>query len=507
MVASGKFVELAQFQIDPESVALLPKDFCEKWSCVILSTVHRNNLAQPVTIGMLDPEDPKLIGEITKRLGGRRVNPVQLNAFEIRQALARGYGTAVEDDRSKPLVTLSALRRISFVPDQSPAAIVDDMLSEAVRLRANDVHIEIYKDDIDLRFRVDGVLRQVTTPLSPENVKKVVSRIKVLCSLDIAEKKQPQDGRFAAIYEDEHGGTRPVNFRVATLPGPHGEDCVLRVLDAGKGRLTLEQLGLSPTTYHVLKTLLRCPSGLVLVSGPTGSGKTTTLYAALLEIGGPDVKCLTVEDPIEYEVTKVNQRGVTDDIGFAAYARAFLRQDPDTIMIGEIRDEETASVALRAANTGHLVLSTIHTQDAVAAVSRLRALGIDDELTSTVLLGVVSQRLVRKVCPQCRVQYAPSAETIVRFYQDDPGHSFVKGAGCEACGGTGYRGQLGLFEVFVLDDAIQASIASHATLDEIRRRAKERGFVPLVEEALERVRAGVTSLEEVERTVRPLYLV
>lgn len=279
---------------------------------------------------------------------------------------------------------------------------------------------------------------------------------------------------------------------------------MIRVQDPAVARRSLDRLGLALNALHVLHTLLRCPSGLILITGPTGSGKTTTLYSTLAEVSGEDVKVCTVEDPVEYELPKVNQRETDDEIGFAQYARALLRQDPD---IGEIRDEETAQVAVRAASTGHLVLSTVHTDDAVAAVARMRTLGIDDELLSTTLLGTTAQRLLRRTCAGCATRYLPRAETFVRFYKDDPGHPFLRGAGCKKCGGTGFRGQMGIFEVFVVDDAIAAAIAHHATVDELRAKARDRGFSPLVEQALERVREGATTIEEVERSVRPIYFV
>ncbi len=507
MVVSQRFVELAQFQVDPESAGLLERVFCEKNACCIVSKVHPQNLAAPITLGMLDPENGPVIEEVAKRTG-RKVRSVQLNSYEVRQAIARGFGVATEGEAARVGVPmLDCERRIRFDPGQSPAAMLDDLLSEAVRLRATDVHIETYAADVDLRVRIDGVLRQVSTPLSPENVKKVVSRVKVLCNLDIAERRAPQDGRFSAVYRDERGEKRTIHFRAAILPGPSGEDCVLRLLDPARVRLELDKIGMSTNELHVFRTLLRCPSGLILVSGPTGSGKTTTLYAALHEISSSAKKILTVEDPIEYELAKVNQKGVDHELGFADYARAFLRQNPDVMLIGEIRDEETAAVAVRAANTGHLVLATIHTQDSVAAVSRLRALGVGDELLSTVLIGVTAQRLLRRICAKCVAPYTPPAETMVRFYHDDPGHPFYKGRGCEECDATGYRGQVGLFEVFVADDAVSALIASGTTVDEIRKKARDRGFVPLVAEALDRVRSAVTTMEEVERTVRPLYFV
>jgi type II secretory ATPase GspE/PulE/Tfp pilus assembly ATPase PilB-like protein len=505
-LAKPRFDELGQYEIDPDSARKLPQEFCEKKSCVILGRISAQNKVAAVPVGMLDVANDELVREIESQIG-RRVRPVQLNAYEVKQAIRRAYGLESGHTGRVAQVNLDFARVISFEAEQAPSAMLDDLLSTAIRYGATDIHIETYQKDVDLRFRRDGVLRQISTPLSPDNVKKVISRVKVLCNLDIAAKPQPMDGRFSAKYTDENGRARHVHFRTSIVPGPYGEDCVLRLLDPSVARRELGQLGMSSDSLHVLKTLLNCPSGLILITGPTGSGKTTTLYASLHEMHSEDLKICTVEDPIEYEVPKVNQRQIDDDIGFAAYARALMRQDPDVILIGEIRDEETAQVAVRAGSTGHLVLSTVHTDDAVAAVSRLRTLGVDDEILSTTLLGSTSQRLVRRVCKACKTQYQPKADTFVRFYNDDPRHPFLRGRGCEKCDGTGYQGQFGIFEVFVVDDAISAAIGRHATLDEIRKLARERGFVPLVEQALERVKEGETTIEEVERTVRPLFFV
>jgi len=348
-------------------------------------------------------------------------------------------------------------------------------------------------------------LKQTQTPLAPDNVKRVISRVKVLCQLDIAAKPQPLDGQFSARYAAEDDTDRRVHFRVSIVPTRFGEDCVIRILDAGRRLARLNDLGLTESALHTYKTLLSCPSGLILVTGPTGSGKTTTLYASLSAIQTEAKKICTVEDPVERQLAKVNQTEVSEDLHFADFVRAFLRQDPDILMVGEIRDDETAKVAVRAAMTGHLVLATLHTQDSVASVARLRQMGVDDETLAEVLLGAVAQRLLRRTCPKCTQPYVPKAETFVRFYADDPGHPFYRGRGCKACEDSGYQGRFGLYEVFVADDTIKASIAGHDTIDEIKRKARNRGYVPLVEEALERVKTGATTIDEVARTVRPLY--
>ncbi|RME73439.1 MAG: type II/IV secretion system protein, partial [Planctomycetota bacterium] len=502
------FTELDQFEIDPASAQRLPLAFCEQHLCCVLGRISPVNKVAAVTVGMLRPDDDAVVREIELQLG-RRVRPVQLNAYEIRRAIEQAFSIRGEESGALMAPTrLDYLQRFDFDPELPASRLLDDVLAVAIQRRATDIHIETYRNDVDLRLRCDGVLHQVTSPLSPDNVKRVIARVKVLCNLDIAAKPQPMDGRFSARYQDADGVERRVHFRVSIVPSPHGEDCVMRVLDgAAAARLDLERLGMNPSALHLYTSLLKCPSGLILVTGPTGSGKTTTLYASLRRLQGSARKICTVEDPIEYELPKVNQKEVDENNSFSDYARAFLRQDPDVLLIGEIRDEETARIAIRAGMTGQLVLATLHTQDAVGVLSRLRSLGIDDELLSTTLLGAVSQRLMRVNCRHCLEHYTPPAESFVRFYQDDPGHPFVRGRGCEHCGHTGYHGRMGIYEVMVVDDAVRAAIERHATVDQVRELVAGRGFVPLAHEALERVRRGFTTIEEVERTIRPLYYI
>jgi general secretion pathway protein E/type IV pilus assembly protein PilB len=499
------FTELGHFEIDIESVQLLPKAFCEQHRVCVLGRVHPQDRVTPVPVAMLDIADDALCRQVEQTLG-RRVRPVQLNAYEIRRAIRKGFQLGSAGSRH-PELFLDYMREVDFTEAQAPSKMVDDLLAVAITRGATDVHIETYPDDNDLRFRLDGVLRQITTPLSPDNSKQVISRIKILCGIDIAAKPQPMEGRFGARYCGEDGEERVVHFRVSIVPSPLGEDCVIRILDGAMGQLGLAGLGLTPNAMHVYQTMLRCPSGLILVTGPTGSGKTTTLYASIRDVQSGAKKICTVEDPIEVYLPKTNQMEVTPDNTFADFARAFLRQDPEVLMIGEIRDHETAEIAVRAAMTGHLVLSTLHTQDAVSVVSRLRTLGIDDETLSNVLIGSLAQRLLRLNCTECLEGYTPKAETFVRFFADEPNHRFMRGRGCKKCEGTGYRGRVGLFEVFVADDAVSAAIGAHEPQSRIHALASDRGYVPLVSEALERVARGLTTLDEVERTVMPLYFV
>ena len=280
----------------------------------------------------------------------------------------------------------------------------------AIRRRATDVHLETYHRDVDLRLRIDGVLVQVTTALAPDNIVRVISRLKVLCELDLAERRRAQDGRLGVLFEG-----RRIDVRVSILPGLYGQDVALRLLDPERFILDLGRLEMAPAIGERWGRLIRYPHGLLLATGPTGAGKTTTLYATVGELRGDPRKILTVEDPVEYEFPKVNQKSVTAQMGFADHLRAFLRSNPDIMLVGEIRDVETAEVAIRAATTGHLILSTLHTRDAISAVARLRALGVSDDYLSDVLVGILAQRLVRRLCAECRLQ-APAAEGLVARY-------------------------------------------------------------------------------------------
>jgi len=499
--ASPEFAELAQFEIDGRSVRLLEYEYCLRHEVVVLGRVDPK-AKEPVAVGMLNPARRSLVAEVEAALR-RAVRPVQLNSWEIRQALDEGYGAA-EAERDRAQLLLGPVRDFSFEHDEDVPRLLDEILGRAVQLGASDVHIETYEKDIDVRFRIDGVLRQVATPLSMANVPAAITRLKVISGLDIAEHRRAQDGRVRALYREAGGARgREVDFRLSVVPGPFGEDAVLRILDSA-APLPLDKLGFGDAALVLFERLIANPEGMILVTGPTGSGKTTTLYAAVNHINTPANKILTVEDPIEYHFAKTNQKQISSQMGFADYARAFMRQNPDVILIGEIRDEDTASAAIRAAQTGHLVLSTLHTNDAVSTVSRLRTLGIDPGLIAACLLGSVSQRLVRRLCPACRVEAAPDDREARRlglaaaegpFFRPQPK------PGCEVCAGAGYKGRLGIYEMFVMDGELADLIADGTSIHRIRAAALEKGMQTLLGNALEKARAGVTSLEEILRTV------
>jgi general secretion pathway protein E len=497
--AEHEFSELAQYEIDPRSVRLLERDFCERHDVVVLGRVDPKG-QEPVTVGMLSPGRRSLLAQVEAALR-RPVRAVRLNSWEIQRALDEGHGGAGAD-RGRSTLSLGAVHDFSFERDEDVPRLLDEILGRAVQRGASDIHIETYQGDVDVRFRVDGVLRQVATPLSVANIQAAIARLKVLSGLDIAERRRAQDGRIQAIYRDG-GSEREVDFRLSVVPGPFGEDAVLRILDSSSP-LPLEKLGMGEEAFATFERLIANPEGMILVTGPTGSGKTTTLYAAIHHINTPANKILTVEDPIEYHFPKTNQKQVSSWMSFADYARAFMRQNPDVILIGEIRDEETAAAAVRAAQTGHLVLSTLHTNDAVSTVSRLATLGVPPGLIAACLLGAVSQRLVRRLCPYCKVESRPNEREAQRLGLTEGDGPFFRPEpkpDCEVCAGVGYKGRVGLYELFVLEGDLADRIAEGAPIHRVRAAAVEKGMRTLPMNGLEKARAGITSLEEILRVV------
>ncbi len=404
----------------------------------------------------------------------------------VEDAAAVVDAAANEIDLDRLLQDMPPVEDLLDAHDEAPVIrMINALFSQALRDGASDIHIEAFETHSVVRYRIDGRLRDIVSPRRALH-NALVSRIKIMASLDIAEKRLPQDGRIALRL-----GGRAVDVRVSTLPTGHGERTVLRLLDKRDGRLDLDALGMSPAIREQLDALIRQPHGIVLVTGPTGSGKTTTLYAALGRLDAASTNILTVEDPIEVDLPGIGQTQVNSRIalGFATALRAILRQDPDVIMIGEIRDLETARIAVQASLTGHLVLATLHTNDAISAVTRLTDMGIEPFLLASTLRGVLAQRLVRKLCPDCR---EPLPD----------GRSQAHDAGCAACGHTGYRGRTGIYELFVPDAAMVALIHAGQGEPALRAAARECGLATLEEDGARWLRAGVTSAQEVARVTR-----
>jgi general secretion pathway protein E len=377
---------------------------------------------------------------------------------------------------------------------------VNQMVSRALELRASDIHIEPTERDVTVRYRVDGVLRRIDFPgqLPPA---AVISRIKVLASLDIAERRLPQDGRIKLRADG-----REIDMRISTVPTLHGESVVMRLLDRGDVPLDFAALGFQGSVLEAFERLLARPHGIILVTGPTGSGKTTTLYAALTRLNTPDKKILSVEDPVEYQLDGINQIPIRPniDLTFANALRAILRQDPDVIMVGEMRDVETARIAVQAALTGHKVFSTLHTNDAASSITRLQDMHVDDYLLTSTIDGVLAQRLVRRLCPSCRTPSEPPLWLQAELGAEIASHNavFYRAQGCDACDGTGYRGRLTILELLTMNDALRRAIIDRADADTLRRIALAHGMVDMRTDGLHKAAAGLTTVEEVERVAQ-----
>lgn len=494
--ALEKFTELAQFEIDEASVKLLSESFCRRHEVVILGrTASSGNT--PITLGVMDPKDRSVGTLVAERLL-RPVKSVRLNRFEITEVLDSVWPTTTHrTQQGEHRIRVGSARPR---PDANAAELVDDLILHALSKRASDIHIESYPGDVDVRLRIDGILRQLPTSINPENLSAIINRIKVMAKLDITERRAPQDGRFRTELIE---GTkqRSVDFRVSTLPGLVGEDAVLRILDTGTGLVPIGQLGMPPGPAAQLRRLIANPEGLILVTGPTGSGKTTTLYASLLEVQCGTRKVITAEDPIEYFIPKINQKQTSAQVSMAELTRAFLRQDPDVILIGEIRDKETALAAAQAATTGHLVLSTLHTNDALGVVPRLRGLGLSNDVLADALVGSLNQRLIRKVCADCKRPTQPRQEHRKLFGKLLDNFELTSGAGCPVCFGSGYRGRLGLFEFLLFDEDLQDLISSAKPVAEIRQVLKDKKHRTLIHDGLDKVSQGITTLDEFLRVV------
>lgn len=444
------------------------------------------------------------VGEVLRKYPHAQLQTQTTGAMtqRISAAYAQGESSAAavvsevesDADLSRMMQELPAIEDLLETADDAPIIrMLNALLTQAARDGASDIHIEPYERHSSVRFRVDGTLREVVQPNRALHA-ALISRLKIMAELDISERRLPQDGRISLRI-----GTRAVDVRVSTIPSAHGERAVLRLLDKSEGRLSLEALGMQGEVLRRFERLVKQPHGIVLVTGPTGSGKTTTLYAALSRLDASSSNIMTVEDPIEYELAGVGQTQVNPkiELDFAKALRAILRQDPDVIMIGEIRDFETAQIAIQASLTGHLVLATLHTNDAASAVTRLCDMGVEPFLLSSSLLGVLAQRLVRKLCPHCKAS--------ATAFGADAGTSqagVYKPIGCSHCGQSGYMGRSGVFELLLTDDAIRAQIHSRASEADIRGAAQATGMTLMREDGERLVQSGLTSREELLRVTR-----
>ena len=524
------YVSLADDPPDASAITLIPKDVALKRVCV--SVRLEKNL---LTVAMSDPLLFSLVQDLEFQTG-YRIKQVVATKSDILEAIENGYPDKALARITNPANTAglsvppappkvgkagaeaqtSLVRRLDEDIFEQPAAtagpreagdsapiidLVDLVVNSAISSRASDVHIEPMEKGVLVRHRLDGLLKEVMD--LPKWVHEgLVARMKIMAGMDIAEKRLPQDGRLRVKTEDG----KDVDFRVSTLRTLFGEKIVLRVLDQRKGAPPLEELGLSAAAMEELKFFLKHQHGMILVVGPTGSGKTTTLSSAITSIKSGKTNIITIEDPIEYQIPGVNQTQVNEKakLTFAGALRAILRQDPDVVLVGEIRDQETAKIAMQAAQTGHLVLSTLHTDDAPSTLTRLTDMGMEPYVIASALLGVVAQRLVRRLCVHCRRQYTPDADTLraLNITEADAAQfAFYKAAGCEECNHTGYRGRIALYEVMRVTDKVRRLIAQKASEDIVREAAISAGMITLGEDGLAKVKSGITTAEELLRVV------
>jgi general secretion pathway protein E/type IV pilus assembly protein PilB len=501
-----EFVEIAEQTIEDDVISSVPRSVAHQYKVVPL---YHDDLS--VTVAMSDPSDLDAIDALGQALN-KEVKISVADADEIEDALKQYYGAAKDDSVSKLIqditegdVQVSTLGEVSVEEDGDAVdadtpiiKLVNTMIVEAFRMGASDIHLEPLAARFRMRYRIDGVCHEQKSP--PRRLQaSVISRLKIMSEMDIAEKRVPQDGRIQANV-----GGKSIDLRVSCLPTTHGESIVMRLLDKEGLKLGLGQLGFLTDDQQTFEKLIQLPDGILLVTGPTGSGKTTTLYSCLNYINKPDRKIITVEDPVEYLLEGINQVQVATavDLTFANALRAMLRQAPNVVMLGEIRDYETASIAINASLTGHLVFSTLHTNDAPSAVTRLTDIGVKPFLIASATRCLMAQRLVRKICQKCESPVTPEKSDLLALGLDpdkikDP--NFKAGKGCDKCNGTGHKGRFGLFEVFVVDDESRKMIVNKVTTTDLRKRAREVGMRTLREDGARKAVAGMTTANEVLR--------
>ena len=493
-----EYVNLVIYDISREAAAQLPERYARREHMIPIDFRDGS-----IVLAMADPLDVTAMDDVRLRTG-KPVIPVVTTMSQIVWAIDK-FITAADafEEFNLPEIAEDADEQVTIGNEDVPIVrLVNQLLREAVIDGASDIHIEPGQNQVSVRFRVDGVLREVMR--IPRNARAgLLSRVKVMAEMDIAERRRPQDGRIGLMVND-----RNIDMRVATLPTPYGESIVVRILNRESQQQTLEDLGMVKVDRDKVERFLARPYGEILISGPTGSGKSTTLYAQLMALNDPARKIITIEDPIEYRIDGLTQMAVNPGIGltFARLLRTVLRSDPDVIMVGEIRDAETAQIATRAALTGHLVLSSIHTNDAPSALTRLADMEVPPFIAGNALVGVVAQRLARRLCPECK-QRVKVTKAYLLEHRVDPGEvsatSIYRPAdeGCEECLGTGYHGRVGIFEVMEMDPELEQLFLSQAPSEEIKAAALRAGMRPLRRDAIDKVEAGLTSLEEIARVV------
>ena len=486
-----KYCHVNAEAINPEVVKTIPADIAKKYGVVPVVADEDS-----ITVALSDPMGYDAIDSLRYVLHGLDVQAVIAPRAEVRAAMAKIYAdeenadvqTRGEDDGSAG---------DEAGDDSAVIKLANLIITTAIKMKASDIHIEPMEKEFRVRYRIDGALRKMDSP--PKRLQgAIISRIKIMSKMKISEKRIPQDGRIQITV-----GGKDLDLRVSSVPTNHGESIVMRILDKTNLSLGLPQLGFLTDDQATFERLIKLPDGVVLVTGPTGSGKTTTLYACLGQINTPDKKLITVEDPVEYQMSGINQVQVNKDVGldFSAALRSILRQAPNIVMIGEIRDAETADIAMEAALTGHLVFSTLHTNDAPSAVTRLLDIGVKPFLVASALRAAMAQRLVRAICEKCKESYTPTEREMKMLgsMSKTVPERMYHGVGCDKCGRSGYKGRKGIFEIFKVDDTIQRLIFDHAPATLLRQRAREMGMRTLREDGMLKVASGMTSLQEVLR--------
>jgi type IV pilus assembly protein PilB len=505
-----EFVDLDQFEIPESIIELMPESVARENAVLPLAEIDNR-----LKVAISDPSDVDTLEKLRFILN-RDVSPALAPRGNILESINRLYGQ-VEGESADSILqefTDTAIDFTETVDDQVAGTeeIVDEtsapivrlvqlMITEAVQLRASDIHVEPFEDRVRIRYRIDGVLHERDT-LPRRQLGAILSRIKILSRIDIAERRRPQDGRIKISV-----GEKELDLRVSIIPTNHGQSAVLRLLDKDNIRVGVRQLGFSERDYKRFQGLIRRPNGIILVTGPTGSGKTTTLYAALSQLNRPDRKIITAEDPVEYYLPGINQVEVRHNIGldFARIIRSMLRQAPNIILVGEMRDAETVSMGIQASLTGHLVFSTLHTNDAPSAITRMVDMGVPGYLVASSVVAIMAQRLVRTICPKCRARFSPSPaiiEDIGLTKEQVANATFMRGKGCNSCQKSGFRGRIGIYEMMMVDSRIREMIFKNESTPVIRTAAIERGMTTLFQDGIDKVLKGITTFEEVYRVAK-----
>jgi type II secretory ATPase GspE/PulE/Tfp pilus assembly ATPase PilB-like protein len=492
-------VDLAKTIPTAAAIALIPKDLAKRNLMLPLSV---DTEARKLSVAMANPNNLVAIDQVRALLrNAYDIEPVLAGETDIIRCVDQYYGFELSIDGilheiETGQIDYSSLSSTEVEYSQPVVRLIDALLADAVHRSASDVHFEPEPQFVRIRYRIDGVLRQIRS-LHKTYWPAMVVRLKVISGMNIAETRAPQDGRISLTISG-----RSLDFRVAAQPTVYGENVVLRILDRQKGLVPLDQLGLPDDNLNMLKLMMARPEGIILVTGPTGSGKTTTLYSILNHVNSEGVNIMTLEDPVEYPLPMIRQTSVTDKIDFASGIRSMMRQDPDIILVGEIRDKDTAEMAFRAAMTGHQVYSTLHTNSAVGAIPRLLDIGVLPDIMAGNIIGIVAQRLVRKLCRHCKEGYEadPFERHIFGIQHQDP-MTLYRAVGCDQCDNQGYKGRISVLEILKMDGELDELIARRATTRELRKHALENGFRPLAEDAIRRVVEGLTSLDEISRVV------